>query len=122
MLVFPFQTVGNLVSRTDGSAQVAAQEIKSRIHDVETTNPAADSAEFVALTQLQYWYSCGISGDNTPDNARYLGYLLAEDLYPDFKGVTLEAYAQEVLEGKGKRVYEHLMNLPSIKAINKAWQ
>lgn len=101
---------------------VTAQEIKSRIHDVEKSNPAPDSDEFVALAQLQYWYSCGISGDNTPDNARYLGYLLAEDLYPDFKGVTLKAYAQEVLEGKGKRVYEHLMDLPSIKAINKAWQ
>lgn len=82
------------------------------------THPAANSVDFITLAQLQYWYSCGVRGDNTPENAQYLGYLLAKDLYPDIKGTTLEAYAKEVLEGKGKRVYEHIMDLPSIKAAN----
>ena len=76
----------------------------------------------MTLAQLQYWYSCGIRGDNTPESAQYLGYLLAKDLYPDIKGVRLEAYAQEVIEGKGRRVYEHIMDLPGIRAVNKAWQ
>lgn len=76
----------------------------------------------MTLAQLQYWYSCGIRGDNCPENAKFLGYLLTKDLYPDIKGVTLEAYAQEVLDGKGKRVYEHIMSLSSIKAVNKAWR
>ena len=54
--------------------------------------------------------------------AQYLEYLLARDLYPDFKGVTLETYITEVLEGKGRKVYEHIMDLPSITAVNKASQ
>lgn len=76
----------------------------------------------MTLTQLQYWYSCGIRGDNSPENAQYLGYLLAKDLYPDIEGATLEAYAQDVFHGKGRRVYEHIMDLPSIRKTNKAWK
>lgn len=83
---------------------------------IKVTNPAPDSVEFVTLAQLQYWYSCGVRGDNCPENAQYLGYLLAKDLYPDIEGATLEAYAQDVLQGKGRRVYEHIMDLPSMTA------
>lgn len=101
---------------------VTAEEIQSHIHDVEAMNPAPDTVDFVTLAQLEYWYSCGIRGDNTPENAKYLGYLLAKDLYPDIIGVTLEAYTHEVLEWRGRRVYEHLMSLPSIRAVNKAWK
>ncbi|KAK7178049.1 isoflavone reductase family protein [Paraphaeosphaeria sporulosa] len=101
---------------------VTAEELADRIDALEATQPAPDSIDFVTLTMLQCRYSCGIRGDNTPEYAQYLGYLLAEDLYPDFKGVTFERYAQEVIEGKGRRVYEHLMDLPSIKAMNEARQ
>lgn len=56
----------------------------------------------------QYWYSCGVRGDNTPDNAKYLGYLTVKELYPNTKWNRLDSYIQEVLDGKAKRVYEHL--------------
>ncbi|KAF7557002.1 hypothetical protein G7Z17_g1003 [Cylindrodendrum hubeiense] len=101
---------------------VTAEEIKSRIHEVEVKNPAPDSVEFVTLAQLQYWHSCGIRGDNNPENAEYLGYLLSKDLYPDIKGIRLETFVQEAIDGKGRRVYEHIMSLPSMKEANKGWK
>lgn len=55
----------------------------------------------------EYWLSWGVRGDNTPEYARYLGYLVAKDLYPDLNGRTLEAYCQEVLEGKADKVYKN---------------
>lgn len=104
----------------DRIPQVTAADIEARIDSMRITDPAPDSVEFIGLAQLQYWHSCGVRGDNTPENAQYLGYLLTNDLYPDIEWVTLEAYAREVLEGRGRRVYEHLMDLPSLGAANKA--
>ncbi|UPK91680.1 hypothetical protein LCI18_002615 [Fusarium solani-melongenae] len=97
---------------------VPAEEIEARVREWEEKNPAPDSVEFITLSQMQYWYSCCVRGDNTPENAQYLGYLLAKDLYPEFVGTTLESYAKDLLEGKGRKVYEHIQDLPSIKATN----
>ncbi|KAJ4179030.1 hypothetical protein NW755_012768 [Fusarium falciforme] len=94
---------------------VPAEEIEARVREWEEKNPAPDSVEFITLSQLQYWYSCCVRGDNTPENAQYLGYLLVKDLYPEFVGTTLETYAKEVLEGRGRKVYEHIQDLLSIK-------
>lgn len=52
-----------------------------------------------------YQISWGIRGDNTPENARYLGYLIAKDLYPDVEFTTYESFVAELLEGKGKKLY-----------------
>lgn len=96
--------------------QVPAEAIEASIAEIEATKPSPDSPEFITLAQYQYWYSCGVRGDNTPENARYLGYLLAKDLYPDLKGNSLATYTQEVIDGKGKRAYEHLKDLPAARA------
>ncbi|KAM5384529.1 hypothetical protein ACJZ2D_001274 [Fusarium nematophilum] len=103
----------------DLGIKVSAQDIEAQVREAEAKNPSPDSVEFIGLSQLQYWHSCGVRGDNTPENAQYLGYLLAKDLYPDFTGTPLETYAKEVLDGKGKRVYEHLQDLPSFNAAKK---
>ena len=50
--------------------------------------------------------SWGINGDNTSDNAKYLGYLTSKELYPDFQPISYTSYLQEVLDVKGKPVYE----------------
>ncbi|OHW97634.1 isoflavone reductase family protein [Colletotrichum incanum] len=97
---------------------VPAEAIEASIAEVEAKHPSPDSMDFVVLAQYQYWYSCGVRGDNTPENARYLGYLVAQELYPDLKGISLATYTQEVLDGKGKRAYEHLKDLPAARA---AW-
>lgn len=96
--------------------QVPAENIAARIAEIEATHPSPDSMEFIHLAQYQYWYSCGVRGDNTPEYAAYLGYLSTYELYPDFERRGFKSYVQEVLEGKGKRVYEHLKDLPAASA------
>ncbi|GAB1211008.1 hypothetical protein ATERTT37_000119 [Aspergillus terreus] len=89
---------------------VPPEVIRTKISKIlaETPDPAPDSPEFVKLSMYQYWYSCGVRGDNTPDNAKYLGYLTVKELYPNTQWNRLDSYIQEVLDGKAKRVYEHL--------------
>ncbi|KAF7515341.1 hypothetical protein PCG10_003382 [Penicillium crustosum] len=98
---------------------VPVDAIRSSISEIEATNPSADSAEFVTLCQYQYWYSCCVRGDNTPTYAKYLGYLTTKELYPDAEWISLESYVQEVLDGKAKRVYEHLEHLTPARADTK---
>jgi len=53
----------------------------------------------------QYRYSWGIRGDNTPENAKYLGYLLGKELYPDMEYITFDAYLKDLLNGSAKKAY-----------------
>lgn len=53
----------------------------------------------------------GIRGDNTPEYARYLGYLDGKELYPDFEGISLEAYCRELIDGKATGVYERMRSV-----------
>jgi hypothetical protein len=46
-----------------------------------------------------------IRGDNTLANAKYLGYLDARELYPDFKPRTLEGYVEEAIAGDVPKLY-----------------
>ncbi|KGO41959.1 hypothetical protein PEX1_023670 [Penicillium expansum] len=96
---------------------VPVEAIRSSISNIEATQPSADSPDFVMLAQYQYWYSCCVRGDNTPEYAKYLGYLTTKELYPDAKWISLESYAQEVLDGNAKRVYEHLQHLAPARAV-----
>lgn len=49
----------------------------------------------------------GIRGDNTPEYAQYLGYLDANQLYPDTEKTSLQSFLQEVLDGKAVSAYAH---------------
>ncbi|RSL68064.1 hypothetical protein CEP54_002927 [Fusarium duplospermum] len=118
-MVFAYNEVLTFNQMYDVAERVPAEEIEAQVREMEAKDPAPDSVDFITLTHRQYWNSCCVRGDNTPENAQYLGYLLAKDLYPEFAGITLETYCREVLEGKGKKVYEHIQDLPSIKAANK---
>lgn len=55
---------------------------------------------------LEYAYSKFVRGDNSPDFAKYLGYVDASDLYPDFVPRSFEAYAKELVDGKAENPYE----------------
>jgi hypothetical protein len=74
----------------------------------------------VTLAKYQYWYSCGVRGDNTPEYARYLGYVTTKELYPDMEWNSLATYFQDVIDGKGERVYKHLQDLPTVSNAKKA--
>lgn len=74
----------------------AAETLKS-----DPTNTPASVTAAVA----SYKNSWGIRGDNTPETARYLGYLDARELYPDIKPRSFTSYIDEVLQGKARAVY-----------------
>ncbi|KAI1370132.1 hypothetical protein F4677DRAFT_384018 [Hypoxylon crocopeplum] len=123
--VFTHNQIFDLLERLSGEQlerkQVPAEVLRARIAEIEATHPDPSSTEFITLSALQYLYSCGVRGDNTPEYASYLGYLTTQDLYPDMRWISLEAYTKDVLEGKGKRVYEHLLeNITTTVTLEKA--
>lgn len=67
------------------------------------TNTAAGKADvmpFLSLVTAQYWYSMAVRGDNVPEKAKYLGYLIAKDLYPDLQGTSISTYLKDLVEGR----------------------
>jgi hypothetical protein len=68
-------------------------------------NPKDAEADFT-LKSLQYGLSLGVRGDNTPENAKYLGYLDAKELYPDLKVRGFEEFLGDVLEGREEPAYD----------------
>ncbi|WYZ37076.1 hypothetical protein EsH8_II_000582 [Colletotrichum jinshuiense] len=65
----------------------------------DTTNPHR-------MSVLQYRKSWGLRGDNTPEYARYLGYQIGKDLYPDFTANSFQSFCEEALEGKLTPIYQ----------------
>ncbi|KAJ9617103.1 hypothetical protein H2200_000824 [Cladophialophora chaetospira] len=91
----------------------SAKDYERQIAEADVTLKVKPE-DFVARAQkvlAQYALSVGIRGENTPEFARYLGYLDGKKLYPDVKFFSFESYVQEVLGGKAKGVYEDLMPL-----------
>jgi hypothetical protein len=113
--------VYDVVERLSGEKVVrkytSAEEYEQRIVEADAKlneNPE----DFVARAQkvlAQYDLSVGIRGENTPEYAKYLGYLDGKRLYPDIKFIPFESYFQEVLSGKAQGVYDELKPL-----MNKA--
>ncbi|KAL4805968.1 hypothetical protein BDV18DRAFT_140237 [Aspergillus unguis] len=64
-----------------------------------------DPIKFIPRYLAEYQLSWGIRGDNSPEYAKYLGYLLAKDLYPDFKPVDFKTYLTDVYNGVAKGIY-----------------
>ncbi|KAL2823435.1 hypothetical protein BDW59DRAFT_148615 [Aspergillus cavernicola] len=84
----------------------SASEIENKVHDAVSylaenpTDPISALNAWIA----QYPYSKYVRQDNQPRFAKYLGYLDARELYPDFKPVSFREYFEEVLAGKAGRV------------------
>ncbi|KAL2831456.1 hypothetical protein BDW59DRAFT_140190 [Aspergillus cavernicola] len=93
--------VEKLTSERPEVTKIPAAELESKLAEARKAGTGINRD----LGQYEYWNSWGIRGDNTPENARYLGYLIAEDLYPGVKGRSLETFVQEILDGKGAKVY-----------------
>jgi len=71
------------------------------------------------LAMLSYDYSKYIREDNTPENSKYLGYLDAQELYPDFKPITFEEFLKEVSDGKAAKIYGNGRLEEMFKAMKK---
>ncbi|KAI1024959.1 hypothetical protein LB504_009858 [Fusarium proliferatum] len=75
----------------------------------EADCPSPDSFNYFEVVRYQYFNALGIRGYNTPEYARYLGYVDATELYPDMKVTTPEAYCERLLSGKATMIYQRLM-------------
>lgn len=65
-------------------------------------------ASLLELSTLEYKYTWGIRGDNTPEHAAYLGYLDAKPLYPDVQCKSVRAFVNEIVEGvRSAEVYKN---------------
>ena len=53
----------------------------------------------------EYRISKFIRGDNTSENAKYLGYLDARELYPELKPITFDRFLDELIAGKARKLY-----------------
>lgn len=80
--------------------QVSATDIELKLTEVGKSNTLDEMRAY-----WEYYNSWGVRGDNSPDHAKYLGYLIAEDLYPGAKGRSLETFIRDIVDGKGKKVY-----------------
>lgn len=87
---------------------ISADAIASTIADLESQNPAIHTPDYYKLAVYQYWNTWGVRGDDQPEYAKYLGYLLADELYPGLKtkAKSFNDYCKEVLDGKAHQVYK----------------
>ncbi|KAF8861317.1 isoflavone reductase family protein [Acephala macrosclerotiorum] len=69
-------------------------------------NNFSDMKQTIRLISLEYEYSKFVRGDNSPEYAKYLGYLDARDLYPEFVLASFEEYVRELLEGRVVKLFE----------------
>ncbi|KAK7039903.1 glycoside hydrolase [Favolaschia claudopus] len=65
---------------------------------IETDPP--NWREHMMFISAEYNYSKYVRGDNTPEYAKYLGYLDARELYPEFKPISFRNFVTELLDGK----------------------
>lgn len=76
--------------------QISKEESKALIQKAKAavaTSPSSPEA-IGGLVVNQLFYSITFRGDNTPENAKYLGYLDGKELYPDFEYTTVEDWVQ----------------------------
>lgn len=102
----------------DAISRIAGEDVPkvyNSVVDLESTIASAKAAlesgsveptAVVRLIGAQYEYSWGVRGDNTPEYAKFLGYVTSKELYPDLEYTGFEAYLEELLGGKGKGIYE----------------
>ena len=65
----------------------------------------SDMKQAMTVVGLDYSYSKFVRGDNSPKCAKYLGYLDASDLHPNFIPRSFEAFANELLDGKAAKIF-----------------
>ncbi|RAH81521.1 NAD(P)-binding protein [Aspergillus japonicus CBS 114.51] len=110
--VYTLNRVYEVVERVSGERLgrrfVSEAQARAAVDDARTqlSLTPGDPTALLAHVAAQLFYSWAIRGDNTPEYARYLGYVSGKDLYPDFEYVSFEEYVTEAIRGEGKGVYQ----------------
>nr|GAT48888.1 predicted protein [Mycena chlorophos] len=79
--------------------------LRAKYTNLSLTNPTNRMARYMRVT-IDYEFSKYIRGDNTPAYARYLGYLDANELYPDLRPIGFREFLVELVQGKSERAYK----------------
>ncbi|OAA76149.1 NAD(P)-binding domain protein [Akanthomyces lecanii RCEF 1005] len=87
---------------------VSEQELQERVRDASVALDVDPSDARALWTKAngEIQHSLEIRGDNTPETAKALGYLIGKELYPDIEFRSFRSLAQEVLDGQGVPLYE----------------
>lgn len=86
---------------------MSKQDVETIISDaykILATNPT-DMEAMTNVALSEYKRCIGICGDNTPEYAKYLGYLDGKELYPDVGVVGLKKFITDMLEGQVRTIY-----------------
>lgn len=104
----------------------SAAELESTIASASAAVEAGakDVTDITKLIGAQYRYSWGIRGDNTPEYAKFLGYVTSRELYPDMGFIRFEQFLKELVEDGGHLLYEEkrAQLQEMLKAASKANQ
>ncbi|RBQ75691.1 hypothetical protein FVER14953_07235 [Fusarium verticillioides] len=119
-MVFAYNTVLTMNQAYDLLEEASGEKIERNyiseaavmegVARAEANCPPADSFDYFEVVKYQYFNALGIRGYNTPEYARYLGYVDATELYPDMKVTTPEVYCERLLSGKATMIYQRLMS------------
>ncbi|KAF2116486.1 hypothetical protein BDV96DRAFT_644921 [Lophiotrema nucula] len=102
--------IWEIVERLSGEKMnrtyVSADEVVSQLARAKEAAVASGN-EKVNLEVIagSYNWSRYVRADNSPENAKYLGYLDSRELYPDFRPIGFEEFMREALQGKAKKLY-----------------
>jgi hypothetical protein len=62
-----------------------------------------------SMVGAEYANTKYIREDNTPEMAEYLGYISARELWPEFVYKTFDTFVDELVKGRGERIYPHVL-------------
>ena len=81
---------------------MSAETVRNAIELAKSVlaNDPTDQLTKFSLLLNEYVNNWGLRGDNTPESAKYLGYLDFKELYPGVGGKTMRTVIQEVLDGR----------------------
>ena len=90
------------------TVQTTATEARARLQVVKEKNDAnpTEGRNRFLLAAAQHAITKYVRGDNTPENAEYLGYVDAKMLLPHFKYKTYAEFVDDLMAGNVSRPYE----------------
>ncbi|KAK7707327.1 hypothetical protein SLS57_009348 [Botryosphaeria dothidea] len=93
-----FDVVERLTGGKGDRNYISGDHLLTTIFEARTAMKRGEACEMTLnkLHSAQSLYSYGFRGDNTPWNAKFLGYLDARELYPEFRTISFEEFT-----GKG---------------------
>jgi hypothetical protein len=105
---------------TNTNSQVSESELRATFAKAQALLAEDPNSipGLITRSGCEYNISKFIRGDNTSENARYLGYLDARELYPDFKPISFSEFLDELIAGKAKALYSETMGPLVKKALS----